>query len=55
MVHPSTCDTLPLDKSKTHLHPALPYIIWGLVPDIKNKIERDPNWKKFAGSLASQD
>ena len=26
MVHPCTCDTLPLDNFETHLHPALPYM-----------------------------
>ena len=41
-VHPCTCDTLPLDNSKTYSHPALPYITWGLIQDLKNKI-RDPN------------
>ena len=43
MVHQYTCDTLPLDNSKTYLHPALPYITWGLIWDLKNKTERDSN------------
>ena len=26
VVHPCTCNNLPLDNSKTYSHPALPYI-----------------------------
>ena len=37
------CNTLPLDNPKTHSHLALPYITWGLIWDLKNKIQRDPN------------
>ena len=37
MVHLCTCDTLPLDNFKTHLHPALLYITWGLIWDSKIK------------------
>ena len=37
MVHLHTCDTLPLDNFKTHLHPTLPYITWGLIQDSKIK------------------
>ena len=32
------CDPIPLDNLKKHT--ALPYIIWGLIWDIKNKTER---------------
>ena len=37
------CDTIPLDKLKVNSanKPALPYIIWGLIQDLKNK-KRDP-------------
>ena len=38
-----TCDTLPLDNPKTHPHLVLLYITWGLIWDLKNKIQRDPN------------
>ena len=34
-----TCNTLPLDNSKTYSHPALPYITWGLILD--SKIRRE--------------
>ena len=27
----------------TYSHPALLYITWGLIWDLKNKIQRDPN------------
>ena len=37
------CNTLPLDNSKTYSHLALPYITWGVIWDLKNKIQRDPN------------
>ena len=42
-IHIYICDTLPLDNLKTHSHLALPYITWGLIQDLKNKIQRDPN------------
>ena len=29
--------TLPLDNLKIHLHTSLPYITWGLIPDLKIK------------------
>ena len=34
-----TCNTLPLDNSKTYSHPALPYITWGLIQDSKIRKE----------------
>ena len=40
-LHRSICDTLPLDNPKTYLHLALPYITWGLIWDLKNKIQRE--------------
>ena len=38
-LHIHICDTLPLDNSKIHLHTALQYITWGLIPDLKIKKE----------------
>ena len=35
------CVTLPLDNPKTHSHLALPYIKWGLIWDLKNKIQSE--------------
>ena len=42
-IYMCVCDTLPLDNPKTHSHLALPYITWGLIWDLKNKIQIDPN------------
>ena len=38
-MHPYTCDTLPLDNSKTYSHPALLYITWRLIQDSKIRKE----------------
>ena len=46
MEHPYTCDTLPLDNPKTHLHLALLYMTWGLIWDSKNKREGIPEFKQ---------
>ena len=47
-----TCNTLPLDNSKTYSHPALPYITWGLIWD--SKIRREESLElKFSTGQAS--
>ena len=52
MVHPYTCDTLPLDNSKTYSHPALPYITWGLIWDSKIKKKESLGLKFFTGQAS---
>ena len=42
-----TCNTLPLDNSKTYSHPALPYITWGLIWDSKIRREESPRIEIF--------
>ena len=53
-LHISICDTIPLDNPKTHLHLALLYITWGLIQDLKNKIEREIPIENFYKLLVSQ-
>ena len=47
-----TCNTLPLDNSKTCSHPALLYITWGLIWDSKIK-KKESLGLKFSTRQAS--
>ena len=47
-----TCDTLPLDNSKTYSHPVLPYITWGLVWDSEIRKEESLELKFSTGQAS---
>ena len=47
-----TCDTLPLDNSKTYSHPVPPSVTWGLIQDSKIRKEESLELKFSTGHMS---